>query len=85
MKCHGEEIEANDLPRALVREVRGAAEGPPVEGQDERERLLAVLEQTGWNRSQAARVLGMHRTTVWRKMREYEIGEAAGAGHQRHQ
>jgi transcriptional regulator of acetoin/glycerol metabolism len=72
VKCHSDTLTEADLPRHLVREVRGDGEtvvNPP----SDRDRLTSVLEQTGWNRSRAARILGMHRTTVWRKMKEYGI------------
>ncbi len=44
------------------------------EQEEERERIRRVLEQVGGNRSLAARMLGMHRTTLWRKLRELGIG-----------
>ena len=73
VKCHEKTIEVRDLPLGLVREVQGPSEPGVEEETSEKERLLAVLEQTGWNRSRASRMLGMHRTTVWRKMKEYGI------------
>ncbi|MEN3028895.1 MAG: sigma 54-interacting transcriptional regulator [Aquificaceae bacterium] len=42
--------------------------------EDEKRRIREVLEQAGGNRSLAARMLGMHRTTLWRKLRELGIG-----------
>ena len=33
--------------------------------------LRDALESTGWNRSRAARLLGVDRTTVWRKIKEF--------------
>lgn len=45
----------------------------PVGVDDERERLIAVLQETRWNQSRAAEQLGMSRTTLWRKMREHRI------------
>ncbi len=39
----------------------------------DRESLLKALESSGWNRSRAARRLGVNRTTIWRKMKEYGI------------
>jgi len=74
VKCHGEAIRISDLPLGLVREVRGdlslLQEESPL---SEKEQMLSVLERTGWNRSRAARLLGMHRTTIWRKIKEYGI------------
>ena len=43
------------------------------DGTSEKERLLAALKWAGWNQSRAARMLGMHRTTLWRKIKEYGI------------
>jgi len=41
----------------------------------EAERLVAVLEAHHWNRSRTARMLGLSRTTLWRKMRELHLTE----------
>ena len=38
----------------------------------EREYILAVLEHTGGHRSRAARILGIDRRTLYRKLREFE-------------
>ena len=32
-----------------------------------------VLEEVGGNKSLAAKILGMHRTTLWRKLKEFGI------------
>ncbi|MDT8340802.1 MAG: helix-turn-helix domain-containing protein [Longimicrobiales bacterium] len=54
-------------------------EGSPPEGacagEDTREsaRIVQALNATRYNRTEAARMLGMSRTTLWRKMREYGI------------
>jgi len=36
-------------------------------------RISQVLSETRYNRTEAAKVLGMSRTTLWRKMREYGL------------
>ncbi len=41
--------------------------------QEERQRLLTALRDSGWNRERAADLLGMSRTTLWRKLKEYQI------------
>ncbi len=38
-----------------------------------RESLLETLESTGWNQSQTARILGVDRTTIWRRMRQWQL------------
>ncbi|MFW5996837.1 MAG: sigma-54 interaction domain-containing protein [Lentisphaeria bacterium] len=37
------------------------------------EQLRKTLEECGWNRSEAARSLGVNRTTVWRKMKQWGL------------
>ena len=39
----------------------------------ERRKLVAALEESGGNREQAARLLGVSRTTLWRRLREHQI------------
>ncbi len=39
----------------------------------EKTRLLAVLESNNWNRSRTAESLGIGRTTLWRRMKEYGL------------
>lgn len=36
-------------------------------------RLLSLLESHGWNRTAVAKELGIGRTTLWRRMREYNL------------
>jgi transcriptional regulator with PAS, ATPase and Fis domain len=67
-------------PEELPAETRG--ELPPDESMsadggpgliDERERIVAALEQNGWRRAEAAEALGMSRSTLWRKIRELRL------------
>jgi two-component system response regulator HydG len=51
----------------------GAASALGDAGDEERERLIAALNETRWNQRRAAEQLGMSRTTLWRKMREHRI------------
>ena len=43
------------------------------EEHDELRRIRAALEQTHYRRDEAAVVLGMSRTTLWRKMKQYRL------------
>ncbi len=47
-----------------------AAEAPPDADSGERQRIVETLQAHQWRRADAARALGMSRTTLWRKMRE---------------
>jgi transcriptional regulator with PAS, ATPase and Fis domain len=74
-------IEAQHLPEE-IREaqdsssVRYKASAPP---DDERAAIEAALAHTGGVLSRAADLLGMGRTTLWRKMRGYGINHSADA------
>ena len=39
----------------------------------EQQHILAVLESTEWNKSQAARILGIERSTLDRKLKRYQV------------
>lgn len=45
----------------------------PSSDREEREAIEAALQATGGKREEAAALLGMSRTTLWRKMRDYDI------------
>jgi transcriptional regulator with GAF, ATPase, and Fis domain len=51
---------------------------PPAQPRDrereEREAIREALEQCGWNKSKAARVLGIPRRTFYRRLKKYDIG-----------
>ncbi len=67
-----------DLPA----EIR-AGGGPPRQGGDdgqrsveelaERRQIVAALEQTNWSRTEASKLLGFSRVTLWKKMKRYDI------------
>jgi len=68
-------IKEDDLPATLTVAVnQPSVARPPANDPDERTRLVATLEACRWNHSRAAADLGMSRTTLWRKLREYRIG-----------
>jgi transcriptional regulator of acetoin/glycerol metabolism len=48
--------------------------------QVERRRILDALNQTGGNRTEAARLLGTSRVTLWKKIRKYAIDAGATSG-----
>jgi DNA-binding NtrC family response regulator len=77
IQCRSRRIEVCDLPTDLLREpavVPGVASrpaGPVVD--DERSRIFAALQRTGGNRARAARVLGIGRATLYRRLAELGI------------
>jgi transcriptional regulator with GAF, ATPase, and Fis domain len=54
-----------------------ATEQNPIPPQNERERILGALRISGGNQREAAALLGMHKSTVYRKMRRYAITKVA--------
>ena len=77
----GGRIEAQHLPDE-IREAQDAAQhGPRYKASsapdDERAAIEAALAHTGGTLSRAAELLGMGRTTLWRKMRAYGITQPA--------
>lgn len=43
-----------------------------------KEDILGALEKTGWNKVQTARVLGISRPNLYKKMKDYDIGTDTG-------
>ncbi|MGH7502215.1 MAG: sigma-54-dependent transcriptional regulator [Longimicrobiales bacterium] len=76
IRADGNRIDAQHLPE----EVRAAFEGATTadryrasDSDDERNSILAALDETNGSRARAAGMLGMGRTTLWRKMKQYGI------------
>lgn len=74
IKCRGDYLHPQHLPPAL-QAAPSSEFGPDPTPTDagERDDLERALAQCQWNRSAAATRLGIHRTTLWRKMRELGI------------
>ena len=79
-----EAIQSEDLP-AEVRQVSGeTADRPPpmhsfkaakqeIVTEFEERSLRELMERTGWNIAQAARASGVHRKTIERKLKRYNL------------
>ncbi len=65
--CPGGRIEPEHLP-ALRRDVP-AGPAAPEPDRAERERILDALRRSGGNKAQAARLLGMSRVTLWKRLK----------------
>ena len=78
--CLGEQITPRELPPQMVPDdfQDGQSQSPPVAtGQTlkdlEREAIRATLRQTGGNKSQCAKLLGIARQTLLNKIKEYKL------------
>ncbi len=78
----GEVVGIDDLPESLRREdpnrtmvqLTGNANSlKSAMVEPERQIILNILEQNGWNRQKTAAALGINRTTLYKKMKRYDI------------
>ena len=73
----GETIGPDDLPPHIASGV-GLGPVPPLPAQRnlaevEKAHIIETLERCGWNHSRAADALGIGRTTLWRKLKDYGL------------
>jgi PAS domain S-box-containing protein len=75
----GDTIRVPDLPLYVQRGRRGADPRRPatslreMQSHTERENVLSALKETGFNKVRAARMLGIHRTLLYKKMRKHNL------------
>lgn len=70
--AEGGSLDIEHLPPQLGGGSR-SCEPPAVEHPTEKETLIEALRRTNGNQTQAARLLGVNRVTVWNRMRKYGI------------
>jgi len=68
----GTRIQLMDLPATIRRDVLEPSQSPTME-QSEQSLLRRVLVDCGWNKKEAARRLGIGRSTLYAKLRKYHI------------
>ncbi|MCB2169087.1 MAG: sigma 54-interacting transcriptional regulator [Deltaproteobacteria bacterium] len=78
--CCGDTIEKKHFPLWLLKSVAQDHSDDDISGAarrawNEKERIIDTLRRYRWNKSHTARALSMDRTTLWRKMKKYQIGE----------
>jgi transcriptional regulator of acetoin/glycerol metabolism len=74
--AEGRRIELQHLPEEVRESLEGAAPPryrAPDDELQERDRILGALDQCGGSPTRAADLLGMGRTTLWRKLRALGI------------
>lgn len=74
--CQSEIININHLPPEFYHfqrsSIKTSLEQTPLQ-QAERQTILQSLEKHNWNKSETAKEIGVHRTTLWRKMKKYGL------------
>ena len=68
----GSRVEVSDLPAALHTAVKNESK-PFTLVEHESKLLVEVLEDCGWNKKQAAKRLGISRSTLYDKLKKYQI------------
>jgi len=76
--CQGEEITIRHLP-SFLKESSGDPAGVSL-GDMERRVILRALENSSWNKHEAARRLQVSRSTLYSKIRRYGLEKEAGTG-----
>ena len=73
--CRHALIGPKDLPESLLAAAKKTAAGPVEPGGElsERELILNALEHADYNRQKAARLLGIHKTTLYRRLNRLGI------------
>ena len=70
----GDTVRVEDLPSYLQERVE---KNPGLQGRTlkdvERAHIIRILRETGGERAKAARILGINKSTLWRKIKEYRI------------
>ena len=63
-----------NAPAVGTADAGGAAVASPASLRDmERQQILAALEQTGWHRGKTAEILGISASTLYRRLRDYNL------------
>ncbi len=73
--CQGSTIEKKHLPEPIRKgAVKAARKNTEPLQSAEARTIQVMLDRNGGNRVAAAKALGLHRSTLWRKMQRYGIG-----------
>ena len=81
--CRDEWIGLEHLPPKIVSAEKAPEANSklnPASWQEERQKLIDTLRKVGGNQSQAARLLGVSRVTIWKRIKKYEIHLAHDVG-----
>ncbi len=70
--CHDEEIQPSHLPQSVT-DAGATANGISPHKEDERDIIVEALHRHRGNKTKAAEELGVHRSTLWRKLKSYGI------------
>ncbi len=71
--CRNRTITLDDLPHDLLSSPGDSDSAAATAKDDEPRAILEALEKAGWNKAKAARLLGINRATLYRKMQKFDL------------
>jgi len=71
--CHDRTIMVDHLPTEIKGYFEAKAQAPEAKVVDEPRKILKALNKADWNKAKAARILGISRQTIYRKIEEYKL------------
>ena len=75
--CTGDVIDTAHIPSEIIRFNRHQDDGTDTYGvkteSEEKQELISILEKTDWNKAKAARLMGVSRPTLYRKLEKYGL------------
>jgi len=74
VKCHGKIIDEENLPQEIL-EIRRGPDRNEKKRRPSPNILFHALEESGWNKTKASKMLGIGRTTLWRRLKEMGISK----------
>src|SRR5512146_723811 len=77
--CHEETILPRHIPIEIVKGSCMLPVGGPHDaaGSGGAQAIMNALKQSGWNKARTARLLGMSRQTLYRKLKDYGLGSSS--------
>ena len=75
--CTGQELDVEDLPPSISKSDDKLAELGKIESgtlaELEKNYILRVLQENSWNQKKACSILGLSKTTLYRRLKQYGI------------
>ncbi|MBU3915238.1 helix-turn-helix domain-containing protein, partial [bacterium] len=71
--CRGEIIELEHIPPEIISSIPTDSSSVKPNLSDSPDELLEALNKTGWNKTKAARLLGVNRRTIYRRLSRSEF------------
>ena len=71
--CHGKVIMLDHIPSEIIEHSKSVSIVTEIKTSVEHSDILTALNKTDWNKAKAARLLGIHRSTLYRKIHQHML------------